>query len=283
MTGRETHCRAGGRFRGVTFALVVAAFMALAIAAGAQARGSKPVKGVVVHHNTGAGSFVVADKKGHLIAVHSTSSPSLGSKVTVSVRKLANGTFAATKTRAGGRHGKVVRVRVHGTVSHASGGAFTLSGKGVSMLVKSRAGHTAPPTGAIVTVSGTVDEEDEGQLDEEDLQEEGEDENGVQLEGTILEVNEAERTLKISADDDASSGEAITVHVPAQFDISMYNMGEEVELNVKSLEDGSFELVGSASDDGEEGAEDHEEEQGEQGEDDNEEQGGNDSQPLSHR
>jgi hypothetical protein len=81
--------------------------------------------------------------------------------------------------------------------------------------------------------------------------------------------------LTISSDDDQSSGESVIVDVPATFDMSLFKAGEEVELNVKPLEGGGFELLGFASDEGEQGAENEEDEQGEQGEQGEGEQGGN--------
>jgi hypothetical protein len=261
-------------------AAVVAAVALLGLAAGAQAKTRKAVGGVVVHRNQRAGSFVVANGKGHLFAIHSASSPAVGTKVHVALRRLKNGTYSATSTRLGKHH---PHVRVHGTVSHvsASGDSYTVSSRGVSLLVETRSGAKAPAVGTIVTVTGSADEDqnegeedqNEGNIEEEDLQEEGEDNNGFVLEGTIVEINELERTLTVSSDDDQESGETVTVHVPPALDISLFTINEEVELNVKPLEGGGFELLGSADDEGEQGAENGEDEQGEQGEEGEGEQG----------
>jgi hypothetical protein len=261
-------------------AAVVAAVALLGLAAGAQAKTRKAVGGVVVHRNQHAGSFVVANGKGHLFAIHSASSSAVGTKVHVALRRLKNGTYSATSTRLGKHH---PHVRVHGTVSHvsASGDSYTVSSRGVSLLVETRSGAKAPAVGTIVTVTGSADEDqnegeedqNEGNIEEEDLQEEGEDNNGFVLEGTIVEINELERTLTVSSDDDQESGETVTVHVPPALDISLFTINEEVELNVKPLEGGGFELLGSADDEGEQGAENGEDEQGEQGEEGEGEQG----------
>jgi hypothetical protein len=261
-------------------AALVAAVALLGLAAGAQAKTRKAVGGVVVHRNQHAGSFVVANGKGHLFAIHSASSPAVGTKVHVALRRLKNGTYSATSTRLGKHH---PHVRVHGTVSHvsASGDSYTVSSRGVSLLVETRSGAKAPAVGTIVTVTGSADEDqnegeedqNEGNIEEEDLQEEGEDNNGFVLEGTIVEINELERTLTVSSDDDQESGETVTVHVPPALDISLFTINEEVELNVKPLEGGGFELLGSADDEGEQGAENGEDEQGEQGEEGEGEQG----------
>jgi hypothetical protein len=268
--------RSGPLSRRIALLGLVTSLLVFGVAAGAQAHRVKKVTGTVVHVNKGAGSFVVANGKGHLYAIHSASSPALGSKVKVSVRRLHNGTFSSTGTTSGGhpRH-----VRVHGTVTHDNAGthSFTVSGRGVSMLVHSKTGHALPPVGTVVTVKGAVDDENDGQVEEEDLQEEGEDNNGVDLEGVVLEVNELARTITISSEDDQSEGETVVVNVPETFNISMFTVGEEVALNVKPLEGGGFELVGSASDEGEQGANDNEDEQGEQGEEGEGEQGENEN------
>jgi hypothetical protein len=259
--------------------LCIASLGVLGIAVAAQA---KAVKGTVVHHDAKAGSFIVAGKHGRLYAVHSASSPALGSKVAVKVRKLKNGTFASTKAPRSGKHQS--SVRAHGTVSHVNGAAhsFTLSARGVSMIVDQKVGSPAPPVGETVTVTGPVDDENEGQIEEEDLQEEGEDTNGFSVEGVILEINEGARTLTIGnednqGDEQSELEEKLIVHVPESLSFSVFMVGQEVELNVKPLGNNEFELLGSSDDEGEQGAEDNEDEQGEQG-DENEGEGGNEDQ-----
>ena len=138
------------------------------------------------------------------------------------------------------------------------------------MLVKGRMASTLPAVGKVVTVTGTVDDENEGEIEEESLEEEGQDPSGFDIEGTILEVNPTLRTLKISADDDQASGESVIVHVPTSIDISTFQVNEEVDLTVTPLTGGEFELVATSSDEGEQGAEDEEDEQGQQGDDEEE-------------
>ena len=71
MTGRGLLSKPAGAAQRLAVALAAAALVTLGLAVSAQARGLHPVKGTVVHHNQGAGSFVVADRKGHLFAIHS--------------------------------------------------------------------------------------------------------------------------------------------------------------------------------------------------------------------
>jgi hypothetical protein len=194
----------------------------------------------------------------------------------VSVRRLRNHTFAVRRGRRGPERphikGTRSQARVRGTVSHVNGAAktFVVSAEGVSMLVKGRAASTLPAVGKMVIVTGTIDDENEGELEEEDLQEEGEDNSGFDIEGTILEVNTVARTLTVTAEDDQTENETVTVHVPMSIEISMFHEGEEADLTVSPLAGGGFELVASNSDDGEQGADDGEDEQGEQGDDEEE-------------
>ena len=260
------------RVRKLGLAGLVVCMALLVAASGAQARRIHHVRGVVVHRNSHAGSFVVANGRGRLFAIHAAKSPALGSVVAVSVHRLRNHTFAARRVRAKGASN---HVRIHGAVTHVNGVAktFVVSAEGVSMLVKSgRLAASLPAVGKTVTVTGTLDDENEGQVEEEDLQEEGEDNNGLDVEGTILEINPTTRTLTITAEDDQTENETVTVHVPTTIDITMFHVGDEFDLTVTPLTGGGFELVATSSDEGEQGAEDGEDEQGEQGDDENEEE-----------
>jgi len=247
------------RVRKLGLAGLVVCMALLVAASGAQARRIHHVRGVVVHRNSHAGSFVVANGRGRLFAIHAAKSPALGSVVAVSVHRLRNHTFAARRVRAKGASN---HVRIHGAVTHVNGVAktFVVSAEGVSMLVKSgRLAASLPAVGKTVTVTGTLDDENEGN-------------NGLDVEGTILEINPTTRTLTITAEDDQTENETVTVHVPTTIDITMFHVGEEVDLTVTPLTGGGFELVATSSDEGEQGAEDGEDEQGEQGDDENEEE-----------
>jgi len=154
-------------------------------------------------------------------------------------------------------------------------GIFTLSARGVSMLVRTRRGRARmadalPSVGTEVTATGTVD--DQGELEDQSLQSDGSDTNGIDLEGTILAVNATARTLTVSADDDQQSGASVIVTVPAALDISKFVVGQEVELQVLPQPGGGYLLQGSASDEGVQGADDQAEEQGNQGDDQGENQ-----------
>ena len=223
-------------------------------------------KGTVVHKNRAAKSFVVASRGGRLRAIHARHSPTVGSVVRVSARRLRNGTFAARHVRVAGKRR---HARVRGTVSYVSrrGGVFTVSARGASLLI--HRGHSAnrasasnglPSPGTEVEVD--VELNDQGDLEEQDIQELGDDSNGIELEGVILNIDPAARTLSVSADDDDQSGAALTVHVSASVDLSVFAKGQEVELTVTPNPDGTFELVQSSLDDSQQEADDPSDDQG---------------------
>lgn len=94
--------------------------------------------GVVVHLNKAAGSYVVAEEGGALVAVHAAKAPRPGTEVEVPVRPLANGTY-----REGGRRlrlGTQTRAELGGIVTHVdptpSAPTYTVSERGASLLVR---------------------------------------------------------------------------------------------------------------------------------------------------
>jgi len=253
--------------RGVTVGVVAAT--ALAVTAGAA--DAQTVKGTVVHRNARAQSFVIAQPNGRMLAIHARTAPRIGTRVIVSVSRLHNGTFAAKRVRITGRRHSV---RLKGTVSYVNraSGFFTLSSRGVSMLVREKRGHAAsmaaalPAVGTQVTATGMINPQ--GELEDQSLQTNGSDTNGFSVEGVIMAIDVSARTLTVSADDSEQSGTTITVAVPAALDLSKFAVGEEVELEVTLQPDGTYQLQGSASDAGSAAADDQGEQQGDQGDDD---------------
>jgi uncharacterized membrane protein YgcG len=253
---------------GARRALLACAVAAVSVGSGTAAAQAKLVHGTVVHHNRRAHSFVVADRRGDLFAIHARRSPRMGTIVAVKVRRLRNGTFAAKHVKATGHRR---RVRIRGTVSYVNRrrGFFVLSARGVSMVIRRSHRHAAaadaiPSVGAEVTATGTID--DQGELEDQAVQDDGTDTNGIELEGTVLAVDPTARILTISADDNDRSGASVSVTVPDTIDIAQFAVGQEVELSVLPQGTG-FVLAGSASDEGAQGADDQSQEQGDQGED----------------
>lgn len=233
------------------------------VAGGAEA---VKIRGIVVHHNRAAHSFVVAGRGGRLFAVHARRSPRIGRHVTVTARRLRNGTFHAQRVH--NTHRISHQVRARGVISWVNRrkGEFTISAPGVSMLVHTDRRSTARVAGALpgvgtdVVVTGRVD--DQGDLEDQSIQDEGTQTTGIDLEGTVLSIDAAAGTITVSADDEDDSGGSVVVDVPTTFDITQFSVGEEVELLVQPNSDGTVTLLGSSDDDNAQRADDEGEQQG---------------------
>jgi hypothetical protein len=238
------------------------------------------VRGTVVHKNRSAHKFVLATQSGRLVVIHSNRGARVGRVVRVSGTKLRNGSYSARSIRSVGsrRH-----ARLRGTVTYASRSkkVFTISTRGASVLVHQKrlrgrsaraAADTLPAPGEQVAVDTTIDNNDD--LEADDVQSEGQDSNGMELEGKVLSVDQARRLISIAADDDDQSGGAVTVAVPGSFDISQFKVGNEVQLKVARQTDGSFLLTQAESDD-ENGADNEGDNQGNTTENNNNKAGDN--------
>ncbi|HEY3189010.1 MAG TPA: hypothetical protein VGJ70_16115 [Solirubrobacteraceae bacterium] len=229
---------------------VAAALAALVLAGPASAT---TFRGTVVHRNHSVRSFVVATKSGRMIAVHSRRAVRVGRVVRVNARRLHNGTYAARSIRVLGarRH-----ARLRGTVTYVNRHRrlFTLSSRGASVLLHARRARAAraaaddmPSSGSQVVADTEID--DQGDLEAKDVKDEGDDDDGIELEGKLLAVNRDSRTLSVAADDDEESGDAVDVKVPGSIDITQFKVGDEVELVVTKESDGSFTLQKADTDD----------------------------------
>ena len=229
------------------------------------------VRGTVVHYNARAHSFVVADARGRLFAIHSRRRPRLASVVTVAIRPLRNGTYGARSLRVDANRRRA-SVRMHGVVTFVNrrGHSFVLSATGVSMLVRTgaRAARVAsaaaadPTVGSVVTVTGTVD--DQGEVSSSGVTQNTQT-TTVDLEGTILAVDTTGQTITLSATDNNNAGGSITVAVPSTLNISLFTVGQEVELTATIGPGGSYTLAGSSIDGSQQAAEDQAAQQGVQG------------------
>jgi hypothetical protein len=244
---------------------------ALVVAAPASAG---TLRGVVVHRNHHAGSFVVALSGGKLAAVHAKHSPRVGRTVRVNATRLRNGTFSARSIRVGARSRHAL---LRGVVTYVNRrrGLYTVSSRGASILIhhRSHRSHrvravgdtTLPVVGENVTVETGID--DQGDLNDESIQDNGPQTENMDIHGTILAVDPTARTLSVSSDDDdhVAGLSPLTIHVPDTIDISTFKVGSQVELRATLQPDGSFLLVGAASDDNEQEANNPSDEQGKQG------------------
>jgi hypothetical protein len=245
--------------------------MASSVSAGshrpkAAAPRTRVLTATVVHATSRTHGFVVADSRGHLVAVHSSRTVSAGHRVTLKLRRLSNGTYAVRSLRRrGARH----RARLRGTVTYvaAAAHAFVLSSRGVSVLVRTPAGHSPrrarasvadPAVGATVVVDANLG--DSASVTADDVQVVGHASGPFDLEGVVQAVSG--QTLTISADDDAASGATLTVHLPASFDATSYAPGDEVQLVVTANPDGTFTAVGSSDDSNAQQADNSDDQQG---------------------
>jgi uncharacterized membrane protein YgcG len=241
-------------FRSIKRALVASATVgALVLPATA---GAATLHGVVVHHNRRAHSLVIATRTGRLASVHTRRHLALGRVVAVRAKLLRNGTYAAKHISA--RHRLRRRVRVHGVVTFVNRrkGEFTVSAGGASLLVRHRRTAAAadattssdplPSVGDEVTVETEID--DQGDLEDHGVHDDGAQAGNAEVEGTILAIDTTANTLTISADEDGESGQSITVDVPSTIDISQFQTGQEVKLTVTVQPDGSFLLQGVSED-----------------------------------
>lgn len=215
------------------------------------------LRGVVVSHNARAHSFVVAERKGHLVSVHSRQSPSLGRLVVVKAKQLRNGTYAAHHVAVSRKSTKMVRIRGVVTFVSRRRHEFTVSAGGASLLVHSSsklANHAmaASTAGALPSVGDDVTVEtqigDQGDLEDQGVQNDGTQNQNIDVEGTILSIDTTASTLTISADGEDDTTQSITVDVPPTIDITQFSVGQEVELTVSVQADGSFLLQGSSED-----------------------------------
>lgn len=227
-----------------------------AIAAGlvpAAEASAATLRGVVVHDNTRAHSFVLAGASGRLNAIHALHLPPVGRIVNVVGRRLRNETWVAERVRPG--HA-LRRVRIRGTVTYVNlhRGTFVVSARGTSLLVHERTSRrhdvrlgsdSGVHDGEVVTVDGDISG---ASVDASSIQPAGEQSSGISLEGTVQTIDPVGRTLTVSADDDEASGAAIVVQVPSSFDLGAFTVSEPVELTVSRAADGSYTLVESSDD-----------------------------------
>jgi hypothetical protein len=230
------------------------------VLAAAGAAPAASLRGVVVHANKRAHSLVIANARGRLRAVHVARMIAPAFTVTLSVRRLRNGTLAANKVRTGHRAPKV-RMRGRVTYVYRARSAFVLSARGASLIVHVHRRATVasaateatsdglPALGSEVTVGGTIGRS--GDITADSVQNDGQHNNHADLEGVILSIDDVARTITISADDnDELSHASILVHIPSTFDLSSYKVGEVLLLVATLNADGSYSAVDTFDDGG---------------------------------
>lgn len=221
---------------------------------------AEELAGTVVHVNSAAGSYTVAEVGGLMSAVHAGKLPAAGTKIEVPIRALANGTLAEAGKRVRTKTTKAAELA--GIVSFVNADplapAYTVSNKGTSALVHitpdpSGALPELPALGAYVTVKAGIEA---GRLTQTQLSGGGAPFTHVELEGIVGAVEAETAHLLLSADDVRESGLDITLNVPADIDVTKLTLGDSVLAGAEIGADGSLTLTGLASDERAKGAED---------------------------
>jgi hypothetical protein len=235
--------------------------------AAAEEEEATELKGVVVHANPAAGSYALAIEGGELVPVHARKLPAPGTKLTVTASRLANGTFfEREKQRSGSTTQTAFRGTVtwtrpdvpvergpYGPLSTGTSPAYTVSGRGASLLVHvppDPAGvpATLPAIGAYVMV--TVGIEPEATLVQRHLEiEPGEPSAYLDLAGIFGGLVPETGQLLLSADDARESEADLTLTVPPSIDITKLMPGDSYLATATVNADGLLTLSGIVGDD----------------------------------
>lgn len=97
------------------------------------------------------------------------------------------------------------------------------------------------------TAVGTSHDGDQQEADD-DSDQQGEDYDDV--EGDVVSIDLQTRTLTVAVDeDDAMAGATVKVIIPAEMDISVYSVGDELEIVAVQNADGTYTAVSTQADD----------------------------------
>jgi hypothetical protein len=229
---------------------------------------TQELKGTVVHTNPAAGSYALAIEGGELVSIHAPKLPNPGTKLSASLRRLANGTFAeAGEPEAEKKQATAVTFR--GAITFADADpttpAYTVSGRGASLLVHVAPDPTAaapelPTIGSYVTVTAKLEAPQEPKDAPKLVQDKLEVEPGppstyLDLAGVVKEVL-TDGHLLFSADWMGETDSVLTLTVPQKIDSMQLNPGDSYLATATVEPDGSLKLSGIASDEHTKGADD---------------------------
>ncbi|HEX7058949.1 MAG TPA: hypothetical protein VF176_03785 [Solirubrobacterales bacterium] len=230
--------------------------------------------GTVVHDNPAAGSYALAIAGGELVPVHTAKLPDPGEKLSVVVRRLANGTFAEAARPE--ESGAATRATFNGTITYIDptpeSPAYTVSGRGASLLVHvhpdpTGAGLRLPALGAYATVAVDIEQptglEPTATLWQHEIDVvDGAPSTYLDLAGTVEAILPEVGQILFSADD-AREGEAdLTLTVPRGISSAKLKLNDSYLATATVEEDGTLTLAGIAGDEHTEGAEDSSSAQG---------------------
>ncbi|HEY5814961.1 MAG TPA: hypothetical protein VIS95_01315 [Solirubrobacterales bacterium] len=230
---------------------------------------TQELKGTVAQANPAAGSYALAIAGGELVAVHAPELPEPGTKLSVPVRRLANGTFAEAGKVERERK-RATQVEFRGAVTFAdpdpAAPAYTVSGRGSSLLVHALpdpagAAPTLPAIGSYVTVKAQVEApavgEDAPRLVQRELElEPGPPSVYLDLAGILREVVADSSQLSLSADGSGEGEGTLTLRLPPAIDVTRLEPGDSYLATATVEPDGSLTIAGVASDEHTKGAED---------------------------
>jgi hypothetical protein len=204
------------------------------------------VTGTVVHLSPDGHRYAIATKDGQLLALHTKKAPAtLGDTLKVTVHALDDGTFDERATKAVGHAGTAT---LSGTVTYADAvtGIYTVSARGVSMLVHVLPPQQLPAVGVQTTVEVTLAPQllETKRVDGEPVLGE------LDLEAIVRDPgpNPDPTKLIVSADDAGESPATLTLNVPPKVDVSeLTKPGTVISAVVKREADGSLTLVSASA------------------------------------
>jgi len=233
----------------------------------------------VVHLNPEAASYTLAADDGSLVAVHSRTPPNIGKRVEVDGRRLVNDTYVEEGNREEGA--SVGRAELDGVVSFRDPvtGVYTVSGPGVSMLVRGGVRRIPPEVGERVEVEARIADNPEplpattpgeagcgrapappkpprAALEQVGLRRVGDPATTAEIEAVVEGVCRDSRKLIVSADDVRESGHDIAIAVPDEIRTAKLKPGQVLKLGAEIAANGALTLTSVAGDEGSKGAED---------------------------
>jgi hypothetical protein len=226
-------------------------------------------EGTVVHANPAAGSYAIAIKGGELLSVHAPELPEPGTKLSASLRPLANSTYAEADELEAEKK-KATEVLFDGTVTFAdpnpAAPVYAVSSRGSSLLVHvepdpSGTAPALPAIGSLVTVIAKIEPPAEPKASSTLVQSKLKVESVppstyLELAGIVKEILPETGQLLFSADWAGESESTITLAVAPEIDAKKLKAGDSYLATAEIADDGSLTLKGIASDEHSKGADD---------------------------
>ena len=253
---------------------------------------ARSLEGTVVHANPAAGSYALAiDAAANWSPSTPAKLPAAGTKLSVPVEQLANGTFAEEEKPAR-RQGKATQASFAGIVTFVdpdpAAPAYTVSGRGASVLVRiapdpSGAAPALPPLGAFATVTVEIGKPPvapdpatappppacdlngalpveatkapPAALWQEKLRvEHVEPSTYLEVSGVIAGLCADRPALLLSADDAGDGGKDLLLALSPKVDARKLRAGDSILAAIEIAEDGALTLTGLVSDERAKGA-----------------------------